>query len=143
MILFFINFTKNSKTGAEMGVGERIRQFRRERGMTLEEAAQKAGMQASNLSDIEKSKRDIRTRTLERIASALGCNPNDLLDPVYEMDDALTQGLKELIEDKKTCELMSITDGEIEWMKSVRFRPNQNPAKKDYIDLLFIYRNIG
>lgn len=125
-----------------MSVGEQIRQLRRESGLTLEEVAQKAGMQASNLSDIEKGKRDIRTKTLERIAAALGCSSTALLDPVYEMDDALTPGLIELIEDEKTCALMSISDREIEWMKSIRFRPTQHPAKKDYIDLLFIYRNI-
>jgi len=125
-----------------MSTGEKIRILRKERGLTLEQVAHKAGMQASNLSDIEKGKRDIRTQTLERIACAIGCSPTELLDQYYETDESITRGLRELIDDDKTRALMSITDGEIEWMKSIRFRPNQYPTKKDYTDLLFIYRNI-
>ncbi len=125
-----------------MGVGEKIRIMRKELGLTLEEVAAKSGMQASNLSDIEKGKRDIRTHTLERIAKAMSCSPTDLIEVTYETDEQLTRGLRELIGDEKIRRLMSITDREIEWMRSIRFRPNQTPSKKDYTDLLFIYRNI-
>ncbi|MFC1732859.1 helix-turn-helix domain-containing protein [candidate division KSB1 bacterium] len=125
-----------------MGVGERIRMFRKESGMTLDEVAKSAGMQASNLSDIEKGKRDIRTQTLERIAAALRVAPSDLIGYRYETDEEMTRGLRDLIDDEKTRRLMSITDREIEWMRTIRFRPDQSPSKQDYIDLLFLLRNI-
>ena len=99
-------------------------------------------MQASNLSDIEADNRDIRTNTLARIADALGCHPADLYDQSYETREEITAGLHELMYDEKAMKLMSISDKEIAWMRSIRFRPKQNPTKQDYIDLLFIYRNI-
>jgi len=125
-----------------MDIGYRIRELRKKRGFTLNDVAQKAGMQASNLSDIEKGKRDIRTQTLERIAHALRCSPSELIDFEYEYDEEIAPGLRELIDDKKTCMLMNITEDELKWMRSIKFRPNQSPMKNDFIDLLFIYRNI-
>jgi len=125
-----------------MSVGTRIRSVRKELKMTLDEVATRAGMKASNLSDIEAGKRDIRTHTLERIAKALGCNPAVLYDQIYETEEEITAGLRDLINDEKTVKLMSINELEISWMKSIRFRPDQKPTKQDYIDLLFIYRNI-
>jgi len=126
-----------------MSVGARIRERRRALSLTLEEAAARAGMQASNLSDIEAGKRDVRTQTLERIAQALACSPADFYDHyTYEKDEEITPGLRELFRDEKTVKLMSISEEEFEWMRSIRFRPSQNPTKQDYVDLLFIYRNI-
>ena len=54
-----------------MNVGTRIRERRRMLHLTLDAASARAGMQASNLSDIESGKRDVRTKTLARIAIAL------------------------------------------------------------------------
>lgn len=125
-----------------MSVGARIRSVRKELKMTLDDVAKRAGMKASNLSDIESSKRDIRTHTLERIAKALSCNPAELYDQIYEIEEEITAGLQNLINDEKTVKLMSIDEPEISWMKSIRFRPDQKPTKQDYIDLLFIYRSI-
>ncbi|MFC1555587.1 helix-turn-helix domain-containing protein [candidate division KSB1 bacterium] len=125
-----------------MNTGENIRARRRALGLTLEETAHEAGMQASNLSDIETSKRDVRTQTLERIARALKCPASELIEYVYEYEGQVIAGLQELIDDEKTRRLMSITEEEIEWMRSIRFRPNQRPTKEDFIDLLFIYRKI-
>ena len=127
-----------------MSIGARIRERRHLLNLTLEEAAARSGMQASNLSDIEAGKRDIRTQTLERIAHALECSPAEFYDHYsYEKDDEISPGLRELMRDEKMVKLMSISDDEFEWMRSIRFRPNQTPTKQDYVDLLFIYRNIG
>jgi len=126
----------------KINIGLIIRERRKEQNMTLEEAAKRSGMQASNLSDIEAGNRDIRTNTLERIAKALRCHPADLYEQRYETEIEITAGLRELLADGKAMKLMSITEKEISWMRAIRFRPNQTPAKQDYIDLLFIYRNI-
>ncbi|MFC1477574.1 helix-turn-helix domain-containing protein [candidate division KSB1 bacterium] len=126
-----------------MSIGHRIRTVRKEKRLTLEQVSLKAGMKASNLSDIEKGKRDIRTQTLERIALALGCLPVDLLEYEYEKDEEIARGLLDLIEDEKIRRQFRISDSELAWMRTIRFRPDQSPTKKDYIELLFIYRNIG
>ncbi len=128
---------------ANMNVGTRIRERRRMLHLTLDAASARAGMQASNLSDIESGKRDVRTKTLARIAIALKCNPADFYDYAYEKDTEIAAGLRELLHDEKTMKLMSISEQEITWMRSIRFRPKQNPTKQDFIDLLFIYRNIN
>lgn len=126
----------------KINIGLIIRERRKEQHMTLEETAKRSGMQASNLSDIEAGNRDIRTNTLERIAKALNCLPADLYEQRYETDIEITAGLRDLLEDSKAMKLMSIAEKEISWMRAIRFRPNQTPTKQDYIDLLFIYRNI-
>lgn len=126
----------------KMNIGALIRERRKELNMTLDEVATRSGMQASNLSDIEAGNRDIRTNTLERISKALQCHPAYLYEQRYETEIEITAGLRKLLADGKTMKLMSISERETNWMRSIRFRPNQTPTKQDYIDLLFIYRNI-
>ncbi len=127
-----------------MSLGDKIRAKRKTLSLTLSQLAEMTGMKASNLSDIEKNKRDIRTTTLNKIAAALNCNPAELYDTIYyEYEEEITGGLQTLINDNKIIVMMNITETEIDWMKSIRFRHDKIPSKQDYIDLLFIFRNIG
>lgn len=59
-------------------VGRRIREERKARGMTLEDVASKAAMNASFLHYIEKNKKKPSLGTVGRIAGALGM-PLDIL----------------------------------------------------------------
>ena len=54
----------------------------------------------------------------------------------------MTQGLRDLLADERSVTLLQISDDEIAWMKTVRFRPNQKPSKDTYIDLLYTYRKL-
>ena len=56
-----------------------IRQWRKVRGLTLEECAERSGMSKGNLSNIETGKTGYNQATLEALAYALQCEPVDLL----------------------------------------------------------------
>jgi transcriptional regulator with XRE-family HTH domain len=60
-------------------VGQRIRDFRKEQGMSLQDLAYQIGMEKSNLSVIENGKSNPQLLTDARIASALGTNLSLLL----------------------------------------------------------------
>jgi len=126
----------------KVSLGNRIRFIRKTRGLTLDEVAKRCGIFKSNLSKIEKGQRNPTTDTLEKIAKALQCSIRDFFEPEYVKDPNLPPGLQDLISDEKTMKLMNITEEEIEWMRSIRFRPGQQPTKDTYIDMLYIYRNL-
>ncbi len=60
-------------------LGQNVRRFRLERGMSQEELAFQAGMKRSYLSDLERGTRNPTVRALGRLASALGISPERLL----------------------------------------------------------------
>ena len=62
-----------------MDIGDRIRELRRERGMTLRELAEKAKMSFGFLSDCEHNKTNPSIGTCQRIADALGVPASRLL----------------------------------------------------------------
>lgn len=61
------------------GLGERIREERQRRGMTLAVVSRKSGIAQPNLSLIENGKTDPRWSTVERILSALGIEASRFL----------------------------------------------------------------
>lgn len=56
-----------------------IRQWRKKAGLTLERLADRVGMTAGNLSEIENGNTGYTQSTLEALADALGCTAADLL----------------------------------------------------------------
>ncbi len=56
-----------------------LRRKRKEKGLTQEQLAQKAGITASSVSNYENHKREPRIRALKQIAKALECSLYDLL----------------------------------------------------------------
>src|SRR5947209_6182814 len=60
-------------------LGHRIRHFRTQRGLTLDELGAQAGVAPSQLSLIENGKREPRISLLATLASALGVTVADLL----------------------------------------------------------------
>lgn len=71
-----------------------------------------------------------------------GIESNKRISEANEANKEITRGLLELLNDHKAYKLMSITQIEFEWMRSIRFRYSEHPTKQDFIDLLFVYRNI-
>lgn len=57
----------------------RINEIRSARGLTFEELADRAGMSPSFVSLMARGKRNISLKNLSRLASALDCQPEDLL----------------------------------------------------------------
>ena len=66
------------KYGSRMKL--RITELRKERGLTVEALADKAGMSKSYLSEIASGKKPVSSRRIDSLARALGCNPIDLID---------------------------------------------------------------
>lgn len=60
-------------------LGERLRQERQRRGMTLAVLSRKSGIAQPNLSLIENGKTDPRWSTVERVLNALGIDPLEYL----------------------------------------------------------------
>jgi transcriptional regulator with XRE-family HTH domain len=62
----------------EIDVGERLREIRRTRRLTLLEVAEKAGVSESFLSQVERGRSNASIASLQRIAGALGYGIGDL-----------------------------------------------------------------
>ena len=76
-------------------VPNRIREHRRQRGMTLEVLAERLNCSITQVSDLELGKRQLSQHWMERISRALKVKPGELLP----IDDAvaLTDHEKELL----------------------------------------------
>lgn len=69
-----------------MTTGERIKNMRKNRGITQEELGNRLGVSGSMIAQYETDKRNPKVETLERIASALGVHVFDLLGVGEQLD---------------------------------------------------------
>ena len=60
-------------------LGRNLRRVRKQAGLTQEQVAERSGVHATEVSRIERDKRDPQVSTLERLAKALEVSPGDLL----------------------------------------------------------------
>lgn len=61
-------------------LGKNLRAARKRLGLTQEEVAERSGVQAGEVSRIERGKRDPQVSTLEKLAEALEVPPGQLLE---------------------------------------------------------------
>ncbi len=61
-------------------LGKNLRAARTKLGLTQEEVAERSGVQAGEVSRIERGQRDPQVSTLERLAAAVEVAPGRLLD---------------------------------------------------------------
>src|SRR5215203_4028202 len=64
-----------------MGIGERIRELRGERGWSQREVARRAGLAPNSVALVERGERTPSATTVEKIAHALGVDPGELFKP--------------------------------------------------------------
>jgi transcriptional regulator with XRE-family HTH domain len=81
-----------------------IREWRKHRGLTLEQVAERAGMTPGNLSHLERGKQAYTQHALEALASALNTDPASLLmrdptqaDAIWSIWDQAKEGEKRQI----------------------------------------------
>lgn len=81
-----------------------IREWRKHRGLTQPQLAERIGVSTSSISQLETYKQGYSQATLEAIAEALGCEPADLLvrDPsrkeaIWSIWDALEPAAREQV----------------------------------------------
>lgn len=60
-------------------LGERLRELRREKGISQEAFADKCGLDRTYISGIERGKRNVSLRNIEVIAKALGITISELM----------------------------------------------------------------
>lgn len=63
-------------------VARNIRLLRTARGITQEELADLAGIHRTQLAVIERGRRNVTLKSIQRLATALGVDPRDLLQPI-------------------------------------------------------------
>jgi transcriptional regulator with XRE-family HTH domain len=79
-----------------MGLTIRIREIRKQRGLTLEQLAPMVGISVPHLSQVERGVKNVNNHLLERIAKALGVAPYELIaegPPVASTLDAICSQL--------------------------------------------------
>ena len=68
-------------------LGERIKEIRKEKGMTISELAERAGVAKSYLSSIERNKQtNPSIQFIEKVSEALGISVNDIIHRNDDMD---------------------------------------------------------
>jgi transcriptional regulator with XRE-family HTH domain len=60
--------------------GQRLRELRRERGLTQEDLSRRASIHAPTIGRLERGRREPRLKTILRLADGLGVSPGELLD---------------------------------------------------------------
>ena len=59
--------------------GVKLRELRKQKGLSQEDLALKSGLHRTYISDIERGSRNLSLKNIEKIAKALGIKPQDLL----------------------------------------------------------------
>jgi len=72
-------------------VGNRLKNLRKERNLTLKYLAEKTGVSISFLSQVERGKSSVTLESLKKIADALGVNPSIFFAKDDLQDDLMTR----------------------------------------------------
>jgi len=128
----------------QMTLGQRLRERRRELGLTLKQLSDATDLSIAYLSDVERDKADPPTKTLVRIADGLRTTNDALLASVDEKsivtDEALPYGLRQLKDDADYG-----TDMDDEWLKTlmkVDYRGNRPQSKQEWLELHFFLKRL-
>ena len=68
-----------------MTIGERIKELRKEKGLTQKDLAERVGFSYVNISQLENSRKNPKLETIRKIAAALDVSMNELLDENWSM----------------------------------------------------------
>ncbi len=60
--------------------GDKLRELRKEKGLSQEDLALKSGLHRTYISDIERGSRNLSLKNIEKIAKALGLATKSLLE---------------------------------------------------------------
>lgn len=122
-----------------MNLSQKIRQLRKEKGLSLNKLAENAGISAAYLSQLENDvNKQPSAEILLKIASALGTTIADLLDqPVRvhsgEFED-ISDELREFIDARGDD--LDIQKEDVRMLMGIRYRGNQPKTVKDWEHIL-------
>ena len=131
-----------------MNIGSRIREVRKELGLSQEELAEKTGLNRSYLSLVENGRSSPTFEFIERISKGLGLDIRALIlgekFERYEDDTGdeswIYPGLKEFLTDEDSMILMNPTEEEINVLRGIRFAGRFWPSKEFFRQALIDYR---
>lgn len=127
-----------------MTIGQRMREKRREKGLTLKQLADQTGLSVTYLSDVERERTQPSLKTLGVAAHGLGLSTTDLMAGVDALGDiteqALPAGLSELCEDPAWKDQLSE-----DWRKTLvklDYRGKRPQTKQEWRDVFISLRNV-
>lgn len=129
-------------------LGPRLRQVRREKGLSQGELADHAGINRSYLSMLENGRSSPTLDVVKRLAKGLDVNIWRLVTDVnegnydYDLDEEfdMYDGLRDFLNDSDEIMLIRPTIDETEMLKGIRFSGSFKPDKRFYRDALLAYR---
>ncbi len=82
--------------------GNRVREFRKQKGWTLEDLASASGLHPSSISQVERGERNLTLNNLQRLSEGLKVEPFQLLlfevDHILKPEEAVQFKVKEMLE---------------------------------------------
>lgn len=129
-------------------IGERIRQARKHAGVSQEMLADRIKVNRSYLSLVENGKSSPTIEFLEKVASGLGIQVEDLvlgrdiasLIRVVPEQGPMYDGLAALLDDREQMLMMNPSEEELTMLRSIRIDSRYRPSKRFFIDALLDYR---
>lgn len=128
----------------KMTIGQRVREKRREKKMTLKLLAEATGLTLTYLSDVERDRTQPSLKTLGRVAEGFGVSTTDLIAGVdllgNETEEALPPGLRELRDDPAWSG--QINDDWLHTLVKLDYRGKRPQTKQDWRDIFLSLRRV-
>ncbi|MBI5058408.1 helix-turn-helix transcriptional regulator [candidate division KSB1 bacterium] len=129
-------------------IGSRIKEARKKAGFSQETLADKIHVNRSYLSLVENGKSSPTFEFLDKVASGLSLQVEDLVLGQQISDFVLThpseapmyEGLRDFMQDREQMLLMNPSDEEINILRAIRVDKRFRPSKRFFIDALLDYR---
>lgn len=125
-----------------MRLGERIRELRRQQGLTLRQVSDACGFSLSHLSEIERSEAHPSIEKLGRIAGALGVSVATLTEGVSNWgiaDHMLPLGLEDLRADPEFGS--ELDDDWIQLLAGLSLRGRRPQTRREWLTLYLLLRS--
>lgn len=149
-MLSLFNYMRNelrnnlSRGRQQMTIGQRIRERRKEQGLTLKQLAEKTDLTVTYLSDVERDRTRPSLKTLGRVAEGLGIGTTDLMAGADDLgdktDEALPVGLREAREDETWGK--HIDDDWVRTLQRLDYRGRRPQSKEDWLEVFINLRRV-
>ena len=117
-------------------IGENIKNYRKEAGMTQEELAEKVGITRAYLSEIERGKKDPSYSKVKKISDILGIPIDELTGKEVDLED-LPESLEKFVERENPPKK------DIVMLSNIEYRGNQPKTVKDWKTIYNVIKSVN